>query len=61
MAQLDERLWQHHPGREVTEADWVEVEDGERKTLVIEADGQRACVFSNRPGFAGGAGCAEGS
>ncbi len=58
VAQLDERLWQHHPGREVTGADWVEVEDGERKTLVIEADGQRACVFSNRPGFAGGAGCA---
>jgi len=58
VAQLDERLWQHHPGREVTEADWVEVEDGERKTLVIEAEGQRACVFSNRPGFAGGTGCA---
>jgi hypothetical protein len=58
VAQLDERLWQHHPGREVTEADWVEVEDDARKTLVIESEGQRACVFSNRPGFAGGAGCA---
>ncbi len=56
--QLDETTWQHHPGRPVTREDWVEVEDGERKTLVVEADGQQACVFSNRPGFAGGEGCA---
>jgi hypothetical protein len=34
---------------------WVEVdEDGERKTRVVDG----ACVFLNRPGFAGGTGCA---
>lgn len=35
--------------------DWVEVdEDGERKTRTIDG----GCVFLNRPGFAGGTGCA---
>ncbi len=58
VSQLDETLWQGHPGRAAAEADWVEVEDGERKTRVVDVEGQRACVFSNRPGFAGGAGCA---
>lgn len=62
---LDEKLWQQKPrGREVERKDWVEVdEDGERKTRVTEVDGQQACVFQNRPGFAPdgeliGAGCA---
>ena len=55
---LDASLWQHHPGRAVEVDDWVELEDGERKTRVVEVDGQRGCVFSNRPGFAAGAGCA---
>jgi hypothetical protein len=62
---LDEHLWQHKPrGRRVRRDDWVEVDDdGERKTRVIEVDGQQACVFQNRPDFApakggGGAGCA---
>lgn len=35
--------------------DWIEVdEDGERKTAVHDG----ACIFLNRPGFAGGIGCA---
>ncbi len=34
---------------------WVEVgDDGERKTRVVDG----ACIFLNRPGFAGGTGCA---
>lgn len=34
---------------------WAEVDDeGERKTRVVDG----ACIFLNRPGFAGGAGCA---
>nr|WP_156611064.1 hypothetical protein [Auraticoccus cholistanensis] len=48
VARLTPELWQHHG------SDWVEEEDGERKTAV--ADG--ACVFLNRPGFPAGAGCA---
>jgi hypothetical protein len=59
VAQLDETTWQFHPGRHVTASDWIETDDeGERKTLVVEVDGQRACVFHNRTDFAGGAGCA---
>jgi hypothetical protein len=62
--QLDEDLWQFHPGRPVRKSDWIEKdEEGERKTLTIEVDGQQACVFHNRTDFApangpGGAGCA---
>jgi len=63
---LDENLWQQKPsGRRVRRDDWVEVDDdGDRKTRVVEVDGQQACVFQNRPGFeppngeGGGAGCA---
>ncbi len=42
--------------RDVGRADgWTEVDaDGERKTAVHEG----ACIFLNRPGFAGGPGCA---
>lgn len=64
VAQLTPDQWQFHPGRKVRRKDWVEVdEDGERKTLAIEVDGQRGCVFHNRTDFApatgqGGAGCA---
>ena len=45
--------WQH---RTVGRAEgWVEVDaDGERQTRVVDG----ACIFLNRPGFAGGAGCA---
>lgn len=57
---LDETLWQHRPRKKkVKRSDWTEVDDeGERKTKVIEHDGQRACVFANRPDFHAGAGCA---
>ncbi|WP_121253198.1 hypothetical protein [Nocardioides ferulae] len=59
VAQLGPEQWQLHPGREVTAADWVEADDdGERKTRTAEVDGQQACVFHNRPGFAAGTGCA---
>ncbi|MBF4163845.1 hypothetical protein [Nocardioides acrostichi] len=57
-------LWQHRPAGRLRRDDWVETDDeGERKTLVIEVDGQQACIFQNRPGFkpgdfADGAGCA---
>jgi hypothetical protein len=54
---LTPELWEFHPqgtrrgGRlSVVEVD----EDGERQTRVHEG----ACIFLNRPGFAGGAGCA---
>jgi hypothetical protein len=57
--QLDEDLWQFHPGRPVRKSDWIEKDDdGERKTLTIEVDGQQACVFHNRTDFHRGAGCA---
>ncbi|WP_110207846.1 hypothetical protein [Nocardioides daejeonensis] len=57
--QLTPELWQRHPGRPVKKKDWIEKdEDGDRKTLAIEADGQRSCVFANRSDFAGGSGCA---
>ena len=45
-------------------SDWVETDDdGERKTLAVEVDGQQACVFHNRTDFTNdsghvGAGCA---
>ncbi|MDT9594787.1 hypothetical protein RDV89_16995 [Nocardioides zeae] len=60
VAQLDADLWQHHPGvARVTRKHWVTTDDeGERKTLTVVTDGQEACVFANRPGFAGGEGCA---
>jgi hypothetical protein len=62
--QLDEDVWQFHPGRPVRKSDWIEKDDeGERKTKTLEVDGQSACVFHNRADFApsngpGGAGCA---
>jgi hypothetical protein len=58
--QLDETLWQFKPDRKkVKRADWVDVdEDGERKTMVVEYDGQQACVFANREDFHLGSGCA---
>jgi len=56
---LDATLWQLRPDGEVTADDWIEKdEDGDRKTKVAVVDGQQACVFHNRPGFAGGTGCA---
>lgn len=51
---LTPETWQYHkqgnrPGGMVSRD-----EDGERQTRVVDG----ACVFLNRPGFAGGAGCA---
>jgi hypothetical protein len=48
--ELTPETWQHYDPK-----DWVELdEDGDRKTRVVEG----ACIFANRPGFAGGEGCA---
>ncbi len=54
VARLTPQTWQlHRSGRGRTA--WVESEpDGARKTRVVDG----ACVFLNRPGFAGGEGCA---
>lgn len=68
VARLTPEHWQFHPavgdgetrarGR-VRKRDWIETDDdGSRKTLVVEVDGQSACVFHNRRDFAAGAGCA---
>ena len=61
VAELGEDEWQMHPGHgRYGEKDparlkaWTEKEDGARKTKVVDG----ACIFLNRPGFAGGAGCA---
>ena len=57
--ELTPEVWQFHPGRRVKRDDWVDHdEEGEAKTRTHEVDGQPACVFANRPGFEGGAGCA---
>ncbi|HVX54839.1 hypothetical protein [Nocardioides sp.] len=59
VAQLTGELWQLKPPGKVRRSDWVEKdEEGERKTRTVVVDGQQACVFHNRPGFGGGAGCA---
>lgn len=53
VARLTPELWQYHEqgrGKRWKDKD----EDGERKTAVVEG----ACIMLNRPGFAGGAGCA---
>jgi hypothetical protein len=49
-ARLTPELWQFHGTKKVIEKD----QDGARKTRVVDG----ACVFLNRPGFAGGTGCA---
>ncbi len=58
--QLDETLWQFRPETtKVRKSDWIDVDDeGERKTMVVEYDGQQACIFHNRNDFHLGAGCA---
>jgi hypothetical protein len=59
--QLDKDSWQYY--KEAKKHGWVELEDAEtvtpgaepdRKTRVVDG----ACIFLNRPGFAGGEGCA---
>jgi len=58
--QLDETLWQFRPDKKkVKKSDWVDVDDeSERKTMVVEYDGQEACIFHNRADFHLGSGCA---
>jgi hypothetical protein len=57
--QLDEDLWQLKPSGKVRRGDWVETDDeGARKTLTVEVNGQEACIFHNRTDFHSGAGCA---
>lgn len=57
--ELDDSVWQNRhlaltsKGR-VSRRRWTEVEDGERKTRVVDG----ACIFHNKPGFPGGYGCA---
>jgi hypothetical protein len=47
--------WQHHAAGTASRDAWIETdEDGDRKTAVHDG----ACIFLNRPGFAGGYGCA---
>ncbi|WP_151083608.1 hypothetical protein [Nocardioides cynanchi] len=59
VAELTPEQWQFRPQGKVRKADWVETDDeGARKTLVVEHDGQSACVFHNRADFGTGAGCA---
>jgi hypothetical protein len=48
--ELTPDTWQHYDPK-----DWVELDEaGDRKTRVVDG----ACIFANRPGFAGGEGCA---
>lgn len=60
---LDDTLWERR-GEVVTKKGtlprkrWVELEDGERKTRVVEGETGPACIFHNSRGFAGGYGCA---
>ncbi|SCF99168.1 hypothetical protein GA0115256_14042 [Streptomyces sp. DconLS] len=52
VARLTPEIWQHHA--EGTKDGWVsEDEEGSRQTRPF----QGSCIFQNRPGFAGGAGC----
>jgi hypothetical protein len=52
---LDPEHWQHHGAGTRHKNSWVDTDDeGDRKTAVHDG----ACVFLNRPGFAGGEGCA---
>ena len=57
-AELGEDEWQLHDvataGGGLRRESWTELEDGVRKTRVVEG----ACIFLNRPGFPAGAGCA---
>ena len=48
--ELTPETWEHYDPKDWTEKD----EEGARKTRVVDG----ACIFANRPGFAGGEGCA---
>jgi len=47
--ELTAKTWQYHGTKKLVEVD----DEGARKTRVVDG----ACVFLNRPGFAGGEGC----
>ena len=52
---LDPEHWQFHDEGRASKNAWIETDDeGDRKTAVHDG----ACIFLNRPGFAGGEGCA---
>src|SRR3546814_20879062 len=52
VVQLDETTWQFHPGRSLRKKDWIEKdEDGERKTVAIDVDGQSAGILHKRAEF----------
>ncbi|MFC9130724.1 hypothetical protein ACFT4A_28285 [Streptomyces sp. NPDC057099] len=52
VARLTPDIWQNHA--EGTSSGWIsEDEDGDRQTRPF----QGSCIFQNRPGFEGGAGC----
>lgn len=59
VARLDDTVWEKRSealnarGR-LTRNGWAELEDGERKTRVVDG----ACIFHNSRGFPGGYGCA---
>ena len=60
---LDDELWQNRhlalttKGR-LSRKRWTEVEDGDRKTRVVDGPAGAACIFHNGRGFSGGYGCA---
>jgi hypothetical protein len=60
---LDDTLWERRSEAltkkgTVSRKKWVEIEDGERKTLAVKAtDGSQACIFHNSRDFPGGYGC----
>ncbi|MBO9522500.1 MAG: hypothetical protein J7518_13255 [Nocardioidaceae bacterium] len=64
---LDDSLWEHRSlaltgkgkvSQKVSRKKWTEVEDGERKTRVVENPAGPACIFHNGRDFPGGYGCA---
>ena len=60
---LDDSLWERRPEvaskkGTVSRKKWTELEDGERKTRVVQGASGPACIFHNSRGFEGGYGCA---
>jgi hypothetical protein len=60
---LDDSLWERRSEAvtkkgTVSRKKWVELEDGERKTRVVQGSTGPACIFHNSREFEGGYGCA---
>ena len=60
---LDDSLWERRPEvvtkkGTIPRKRWTELEDGERKTKVMEGATGPACIFHNSRDFEGGYGCA---